>query len=166
LGGYQFVQGDFALAAGGLLGAPTLQGASQVPEFQTDFVLIAIGSRFGIAVVVATLCLLSLVVIRCLVVALRTRGELATFVGIGIALMLGIQTMLIVGGTLRLLPLTGLTVPLVSYGGTSILVTLFALGVIIGLDAQPHRSKTAIRSRDGVPGIRHAHVHKPVRQSG
>lgn len=137
IGGYQFVQGDYALAAGGLAGTSTMAGISRVPEFHTDFVLIAIGSRFGFITVVATLCLLAVLVLRCLVVALRARSELATFVAIGMALMLGIQGILIVGGTLRLLPLTGLTVPLVSYGGTSMLVTLFALGVVIGLGTEP-----------------------------
>ena len=137
LGGYQFVQGDYALAAGGLAGTSTTAGVSRVPEFHTDFVLIAIGSRFGFIAVVATLCLLAVLVLRCLVVALRARSELAAFVAIGMALMLGVQGILIVGGTLRLLPLTGLTVPLVSYGGTSMLVTLFALGVVIGLGSEP-----------------------------
>jgi cell division protein FtsW len=75
---------------------------------------------------------------------------MATYVGVGITLMLGIQTILIVGGTLRLLPLTGLTVPLVSYGGTSMLVTLFALGVILGIGTVPRRRVEPFSVKRGV----------------
>lgn len=141
--GYQFVQSDFALTAGGISGARSLEAAARVPEFQTDFVLIALGSRFGLGVAVATICLISLLVVRCIVASLRARSDLGSYVGIGIALMLGIQSILIIGGTLRLLPLTGLTVPLVSYGGTSMLVTLFSVGVVMGLGAAPRRGTNA-----------------------
>lgn len=135
--GYQFVQGDYSLATGGLSGTPTMATVARVPEFQTDFVVVAIASRFGVVVAIATLCLIALLVLRCIVVALHTHDELAKFIGVGISLMLGVQSVLIIGGALRLLPLTGLTVPLVSYGGTSLLVTLFAVGVMVGLNAQP-----------------------------
>ncbi len=165
-GGYQFVQAEFALAGGGISGAPSMESVARVPEFQTDFVLVALGARFGAAVAVAVLCLIAVLVLRCGVLALRARSELAKYVGIGIALMLGIQTILIVGGTLRLLPLTGLTVPLVSYGGTSIVVTLFALGVVIGLGAAPRRRTMAPRgaNRGHMASIPSAAV--PARRPG
>lgn len=165
-GGYQFVQGDYALAGGGVLGAPSMEAVARVPEFQTDFVLIAIGSRFGAAAAVATLCLIVLLILRCFVLALRAKTELATYIGIGIALMLGVQGILIVGGTLRLLPLTGLTAPLVSYGGTSMAVTLFALGVVIGLGAAPRRQMKAPRMSDRGAASRITRDHKPSRSVG
>lgn len=165
-GGYQFVQGDYALAGGGITGSPTMDIVARVPEFQTDFVLIAIGSRFGAGVAVATLCLIALLIVRCTVLALRARSELAKYIGVGMALMLGIQSILIIGGTLRLLPLTGLTAPLVSYGGTSMVVTLFALGVVMGLGAAPRRRMTAPLVSTRGPGAPVGRVHKPSRLVG
>lgn len=134
-GGFQFVQADYALATGGALGAPTAEAALRVPEAHTDFILIAVANRFGTLTACAVLVLTVVLVCRCVLNAFRTRGGIGAYVALTLAALIGIQVILIAGGTLRVLPLTGLTLALVSYGGTSLVATLFALGVVLGIGA-------------------------------
>lgn len=134
--GFQFVQADFHLAAGGVAGSRAGATAGRVPEVQTDFILGAIGHQFGVVVAVAVLALLATLVCRCALAAMRTPDRLGSLLVLSFTTLLGVQILLIIGGTLRVLPLTGLTVPLVSYGGTSMVATFFALGVILGVGAR------------------------------
>lgn len=137
--GYQFVQADYSLAAGSLTGDGPVISAGSVPEVHTDFILVGIGSQFGLLGALAMLTLVCVLVCRCILAALRCRGGFEGLVALSLAALIGIQAMLIVGGSLRVLPLTGLTFPLVSYGGTSMIVTLFGLGVVVGIGADPGR---------------------------
>jgi cell division protein FtsW (lipid II flippase) len=137
--GYQFIQGEYALAWGGLGGGRVVPDVRSVPEVQTDFILPAIGAQFGILVSGAVLALLAVVVLRCARNALCTSTELEQYIAVALAVLLGLQILLILGGVLRLIPLTGLTVPLVSYGGTSMLVTGFTVGIIVGIGARGTR---------------------------
>jgi cell division protein FtsW (lipid II flippase) len=139
--GFQFIQADFALAPAGPLGRVAQPGATRVPEVQTDFVLVAIGSQLGFAVAVAVMALGAVLVMRCGLNALRSGSGLDSLLGACLSVLFGLQFLLIVGGSLRVLPLTGLTWPLVSYGGTSMVVTLFSLGVVIGVGL-PHKAAT------------------------
>ena len=79
------------------------------------------------------LALLCVIVCRCVSAALNAGNGLRSLLAMAMATLIGVQVLLISGGTLRVLPLTGLTVPLVSFGGTSLVVTLFALGIMAGL---------------------------------
>jgi cell division protein FtsW (lipid II flippase) len=81
----------------------------------------------------AVLALAAIVVCRSVGAALRTADGFRALLALGIAALFGIQVLLICGGTLRVLPLTGLTLPLVSSGGTSMVTTLFALGIVSGI---------------------------------
>jgi cell division protein FtsW (lipid II flippase) len=130
--GYQFIQGEYALALGGLGGGRVTPDVRNVPEVQTDFVLAAIGAQSGVLATASIVALLAVCVLRCAQNALLARTELAKGMALALTVLIGLQTMLILGGVLRLLPLTGLTVPFVSYGGTSMLVTGFSVGMIIG----------------------------------
>ena len=133
--GYQFIQGEFALATGGVGGTRLSSDVRNVPEVQTDFILAAIGNHWGIVVSGAVLALLAIVVLRCARNSLLAQGELEQQMALALTVLLGLQVLLILGGVLRLIPLTGLTVPFVSYGGTSLLVTGFTVGVILGVGA-------------------------------
>ena len=104
-----------------------------MPEIHTDFILVAIATQWGWLGAMAVLALAAIVVCRCVAAALRAEDGFRSLLALGIAALLGIQTLLICGGTLRVLPLTGLTLPLVSSGGTSMVVTLFALGIVSGI---------------------------------
>lgn len=134
--GFQFIQAEYGLAAGGAAGHVSTATATRVPEVHTDLVLAGIGSQFGLLGALATVGLAGILVCRCVLVALRASDGLRALLAFGIAALLGVQILLIAGGTLRIVPLTGLTFPLVSYGGTSMIVTLFAIGVLVGIDAR------------------------------
>lgn len=134
--GYQFIQGEFSLAWGGLGGGRVPPDVRTVPEVQTDFILPAIGAQYGVLVSSAVLALLAIVVLRSARSALGAPTELEQYVGLALVVLLGLQVLLILGGVLRLMPLTGLTVPFVSYGGTSMLVSGFTVGVVVGIGAR------------------------------
>lgn len=131
--GFQFVLAEYGLAAGGLSGDAAAMTATSVPEVHTDFIIVSVGSQFGWFGATALLVLVALLICRCALAALRARDGFRALLVMSMTGLLGIQVILIVGGTLRALPLTGLTLPLVSYGGTSMVVTLFALGVVAGI---------------------------------
>jgi len=138
-GGYQFIQGEYALATGGLGGGRVSPDVRNVPEVQTDFVLAAIGAQSGILVSGVVLALLTVIVLRCARNGLLAPSELEKHMAMALTIVLGLQILLILGGVLRLIPLTGLTVPFVSYGGTSMLVMGFTVGVILGIGGRGAR---------------------------
>jgi cell division protein FtsW (lipid II flippase) len=150
--GFQFVQAEFGLAAGGIWGEGSANSAARVPEVHTDFILVAVATQSGWVVAVAVLALAGIIVCRCVAAALRAEDGFRSMLALGIAALVGIQILLICGGTLRVIPLTGLTVPLVSSGGTSMVTTLFALGIVSGIGATgPGRSARRERvARDAV----------------
>jgi cell division protein FtsW (lipid II flippase) len=133
--GFQFVQADYGLSAGGLFGVRGPALAVRVPEVHTDFILVGVATQWGLMGAVAVLALLCVLVCRCVSAALNASSGFLSLLALAIATLIGIQVLLILGGTLRVLPLTGLTVPLVSFGGTSMIATLFALGVVAGIGA-------------------------------
>jgi cell division protein FtsW (lipid II flippase) len=112
-----------------------VNSATRVPEVHTDFILVAIATQWGWVGAMAVLALAAIVVCRCVAAALRAADGFRSLLALGIAALLGIQVLLICGGTLRVLPLTGLTLPLVSSGGTSMVATLFVLGIVSGIGA-------------------------------
>ncbi|MFN8591291.1 MAG: FtsW/RodA/SpoVE family cell cycle protein [Thermomicrobiales bacterium] len=134
--GFQFVQSEFALSAGGIVGEANARNLSNVPEVHTDFALTAIGTVLGVAGAMAVLALAALIVCRCVIAALRVSGGLQSFVVLSITALFAMQAILIAGGTLRVLPLTGLTFPFVSYGGTSLLTSFLSMGIVIGVGAR------------------------------
>ncbi|MFT4038529.1 MAG: FtsW/RodA/SpoVE family cell cycle protein [Thermomicrobiales bacterium] len=147
--GYQFIQSEYALATGGIAGARLPPDVRNVPEIQTDFVLAAAGSRFGLLVSLAILALLALLALRCAANSLAAATELETLVGLALTVLLSVQILLISGGVLRVVPLTGLTAPFISYGGTSLIVSGFTVGIIAGVGAR----RSGRRSRLGTAGI-------------
>jgi len=137
--GFQFVQADYGLSAGGLFGMRRPALAARVPEVHTDFILVGVATQWGLIGAVAVLAMLSIVVCRCVCASVNAASGFHSLLALALATLIGIQVLLILGGTLRVLPLTGLTVPLVSFGGTSMIATLFALGVVAGIGASAAR---------------------------
>ncbi|MDQ2740753.1 MAG: FtsW/RodA/SpoVE family cell cycle protein [Chloroflexota bacterium] len=130
--GYQLVQGLIALAAGGLggqgigLGHPGL-----VPVVSTDFILAAIGEEMGLLGIVALLALLLFLVFRGLAVAISAQDGFYKLLVAGLMATMAIQTIVIVGGTTRLLPLTGVPLPFLSYGGSAALANYIIIGLLL-----------------------------------
>jgi len=132
--GFQGARSLFALAAGGLLGVGPGRGLPQsTPAVHTDLVFAAFGEELGLAGGLAILLFCLLLVARGLALASRSRDRVGFLFGAGLSFALGLQVLLIVGGTMGLLPLTGITLPLLSYGGSSLVSTLFCLGVLSGI---------------------------------
>ncbi len=113
-----------------------------LPERHTDFVFAAIGERFGFAGAALVVCLYGLLLGRGLRVMQRSRSFYGTVVAGGIVAMLGFQIVVNVGMNLGLMPVTGVTLPLMSYGGSSVLATFLALGLLQGIHVQAARART------------------------
>lgn len=138
--GYQLVQGLTALAAGGLFGTGLTYGyPDYVPAVHTDFMIAAIGEELGLAGSLAVVGLYVVLVHRGLRVAMLTADSFAALLAAGLTSVLGIQALVILGGTLKLFPLTGVTLPLLSYGGSSVLANFVLLGLLLAVSAEPQR---------------------------
>ncbi len=135
--GFQVTQALFALAAGGAggtglgLGRPDL-----VPAVRTDFVFVALGEELGFLGVAAAVGLYLVLLSRCFRLALLARSEYNRLLAVTLGLTLGVQTLTILAGTVRLMPLTGLTVPFISYGGSSLVVNYAILGLLAALSVE------------------------------
>lgn len=142
--GYQQVQSEYALAAGGVFGVGLGRGMPQaIPDVQTDFVLSAVGEEQGLLAVAVVLALLWLLVWRSIVVAMRAPDGFGRLLAIGLGAAFGVQALLIAGGVLRLLPLTGLTVPFVSYGGSAMVTNMAAVGLLLAVSRTSGGGATA-----------------------
>jgi cell division protein FtsW (lipid II flippase) len=136
-GGYQLVQALLALGSGGVLGSGLGAGYPEyIPAVHTDFIIAAIGEELGLAGSLATVALYILFVERGLRIALNSVDSFGTLLAAGLTAVVGIQALVILGGTLRLMPLTGITLPLVSYGGSSILANFILLGLLLKVSAE------------------------------
>jgi cell division protein FtsW (lipid II flippase) len=142
--GYQLVQGLTALAAGGVLGTGLTFGYSDyVPAVHTDFMIAAIGEELGLVGSLGVVGLYVVLVHRGLRIAMLTGDSFATLLAAGLTSVLGIQALVILGGTLKLIPLTGVTLPLLSYGGSSVLANYVLLGLLLAVSAEPRRAPDA-----------------------
>ncbi|MCC6673611.1 MAG: FtsW/RodA/SpoVE family cell cycle protein, partial [Thermomicrobiales bacterium] len=130
--GYQQIQSDYAIATGGIAGVGPGKGQPwQIPEVQTDYVVAVIGEEWGLIGIVTLLGLYAVLTIRGMLVALRTSDAFLRLMVVGLTASLAIQALVILGGVFRLLPLTGVTTPFVSYGGSSLLVSFGIIGLIL-----------------------------------
>jgi cell division protein FtsW (lipid II flippase) len=142
--GYQLVQGLTALAAGGLFGAGLTYGyPGYVPAVHTDFMIAAIGEELGLAGTLAVVGLYVVLIHRGLRVAMQAADPFAALLAAGLTSVIGIQALVILGGTLKLIPLTGVTLPLLSYGGSSVLANFVLLGLLLAVSAEPKRGNDA-----------------------
>jgi len=129
---YQIIQSLIAIANGGIVGrGPGLGDPGFIPVALSDFIFAAIAEETGLFGTFGLLAIIGLIITRGLRVALRASDLFRRILAAGITAYFGVQTILIVGGNLRLLPLTGVTLPFVSYGGSSLLTSFIALFVLI-----------------------------------
>lgn len=130
--GYQIVQGLLAIGAGGVMGTGLGFGQpTAIPAVHTDFVYAAIAEELGLAGATGVLCLYLVLALRGLAVAIRAVDPFERLLAAGLALGLAVQTFIIVGGVLKVIPLTGITLPFLSYGGTSIVISSVAVGLLL-----------------------------------
>lgn len=133
---YQVVQGLYALAAGGLLGRGLGQGTLHlIPAGHTDLIFTAVGEEWGLLGTTALLLFYALLVARGFSVSLQARDGFLQLLGVGLSLALAVQVLVIAAGNLALIPLTGITLPFISYGGSSLLTNSFILGLLARISA-------------------------------
>lgn len=130
-GGYQIVNSLFAITTWGLLGSGLTKGMPKsIPVVESDFIFAAICEEFGSLFGAGVICIFIMLLYRGVRIALDCKRRYYSILAIGIITMLSFQTFIIIGGVIKLIPLTGVTLPFVSYGGTSVLVSLMMMGFL------------------------------------
>ncbi|HEU5090846.1 MAG TPA: FtsW/RodA/SpoVE family cell cycle protein, partial [Roseiflexaceae bacterium] len=140
---YQIIQAIYALASGGVTGSGLGRGyPTVIPAAHTDFIFTAIGEEMGLVGTIGVLIAYLLLIFRGYTIALRIRGRFRGFeqlMAIGLTTILAVQTFIIIAGNLRLIPLTGITLPFVSYGGSSVLLNFVIVGMLLRISSGEHR---------------------------
>jgi cell division protein FtsW (lipid II flippase) len=130
--GFQIAQGIFALGTGSLSGAgPGLGRPDLIPNASTDFIFAAVGEELGLAGTIAVLALFALVVAVGLGIAFRSRDTFRKLLAAGLTFVLAVQVFLIIGGVLRIVPLTGITLPFMSYGGSALVGNMVLVALLL-----------------------------------
>lgn len=143
--GYQITQSLFNIGDGGLTGTGLGEGFSQtIPEVHTDFIFSTIASELGLLGATAVLLAFLIFVYRGIKIALLAEDDASKLLAFGLAAAFGIETLVIVGGVIKAIPLTGITLPFVSYGGSSVVgnFILTALLLVISEEAGKHLPET------------------------
>lgn len=139
--GYQITQSLFAIGSGGFFGSGIGLGSPEyIPEVHSDFIFSAICEEFGILGGVAVIMLYFILVYRGIRIAMKTNNVFYRCVAAGVSALFGFQTFIILGGVIKLIPLTGITLPFISYGGSSLLISFSAVAV---LEAIANRRESA-----------------------
>lgn len=128
---YQIVQGFYAIASGGPVGMGLGQGMPwQIPINTTDFIYAVICQEFGMIFSIGILFIYFLIFYRGMRTALVTEDRFSRLCAVGFSTLIAVQVLVIIGGIFSVIPLTGITLPLISYGGTGTLIMFFALGTL------------------------------------
>ena len=134
--GYQIVQGLIAIANGGLWGTGLRLGnPGVIPASFNDYIFTVICHEFGVIFGLSVLVIYLAVVFRGIAIARQADNAFHALLSLGCTVMLGLQTFVIVGGNIKLIPLTGVTLPLISYGGTSLVSSMCLVGIMQGVFA-------------------------------
>ncbi|MBN1314012.1 MAG: FtsW/RodA/SpoVE family cell cycle protein [Anaerolineales bacterium] len=129
---FQIVQSLLALAAGGVIGQGVGQGfPTYVPVVHSDFSIAAVAEEWGLIGTLVVLICLAVLIYRGLEMAVLSAQPFVCFLSAGISAFLGVQSLIILGGIVRFFPLTGVTLPFLSYGGSSLLVSSMMVGLLV-----------------------------------
>ncbi len=150
--GYQLVQALTAIASGGLFGVGFGLGKPRViPAYSTDFIFAVLCEQFGILFGLGVLALYAIIVLRGFGVAVRARTPFLSLTALGVSLLIGLQTFVIIGGVIKLIPLTGITLPFLSYGGTSLVSCMGLVGLLCGVSARGEKDLMADAQMAALP---------------
>ena len=130
--GYQLTQAIYSIADGDLFGVGIGRGlADQIPVVESDFIFAAIAEEIGLLGAAGVLLLFLCFAVRGFVTAARAKSDVSSFVAVGLTSMIVLQAFIVVGGVTRLIPLTGLTLPFISQGGSSLLASFIIVGFLL-----------------------------------
>ena len=150
--GFQILQSIFNIADGGLLGTGLGAGYAQtIPEVETDFVFSAIASELGLLGATAVLLAFLIFVYRGTKIALLAEDDASKLLAFGLTAMFALQTLVIVGGVTKAIPLTGITLPFVSYGGSSVLGNFILTGLLLLVSEKAGRREAEGLDYEGNP---------------
>lgn len=156
--GYHILQSLTSIGSGGLSGEGFGSGAQKLdflPEAHTDFIFSAIGHETGLVGCLIVLTFFIIFVFRSVRAGYHSDSIFGSFLGLGIASVIGLQAFLNMSVALSLCPTTGLPLPFISYGGSSILMMLFATGIILNISGSPREKqrKRTVKQKQGNPEI-------------
>lgn len=137
--GYQIIHSFLAFGSGGIFGVGlgnSKQKLGYLPEPHTDFILSILAEELGLLGIIVILILFSILIIRGIKIALDASDLYSSYLALGITTLLGLQVVINMGVVMGLLPTKGLTLPLLSYGGTSLLVNLIGIGMLMNISAR------------------------------
>jgi cell division protein FtsW len=143
--GFQITQSFLAFGSGGPFGVGLGEGKQKLfflPEAHTDFVLALVGEELGLAGTATVIVLFAVLVWRGFVIAARARAPFGKFLGLGITLLIGMQALVNAAVVTGLLPTKGLTLPFVSYGGSSLIVNFVGVGILLSISRDRHAGST------------------------
>ncbi|MRG85536.1 putative lipid II flippase FtsW [Salinibacillus xinjiangensis] len=152
--GFHLIQSYLAIGSGGLTGVglgDSVQKLGYLSEPHTDFILAVIAEELGLVGVAITIGLLATIVIRGLYIANKCEDAFGSLLAIGISCMIGIQAIINIGAMSGALPITGVTLPFVSYGGSSLLISLVSMGILNNIAMQVKSKQTFTKTRSEVP---------------
>jgi cell division protein FtsW (lipid II flippase) len=139
--GYQLVQALYAFGSGGVFGAGLDMGSPRyIPAVHTDFVIAAIGEELGLVGTLAVVSLFVLLLERGFLIAMNARSGFGALLAAGLTSVVALQALIILAGTLELIPLTGITLPFVSYGGSSVVANFVIIGLLLRIAHEDTRA--------------------------
>ncbi|MFH0811993.1 MAG: putative lipid II flippase FtsW [Pseudomonadota bacterium] len=142
--GFQIIQSYLAFGSGGLFGLGLGDGRQKLfylPEAHTDFIFSVVGEELGLLGVMAVIILFFTIVFCGIIIALRARDLLGTFLAVGLVSLIGAQALINMGVVMGLLPTKGSTLPFISYGGSSLMVNLAGVGMLLNISSQGRASE-------------------------
>ncbi len=151
-GSGQIVEGLFGMSWGGLIGRGFGDGdPSRIPFAESDYIVAAIGEELGLTAVIAVILLYGLIVERALRAALISRDGFGKLLATGLAGVFALQVFVVIGGVTRLIPLTGLTTPFLSYGGSSLVANWVIIALLLRVSDQARRPVPDLSGDEDAP---------------